>query len=286
MAAGVVGAAVTALRDLGATSLQAVVGPSVCARCYEVPAALRDDVAEAVPVAASVSATGTPAIDVAAGVLQQLHDVGVPVEVVRGCTVERPDLFSHRRDGVTGRFAGVVALHGPDVRERAVTEGGDRSAELGSALAAVRERIAAACAAARRDPAELTLVVVTKTYPLSDVRLLADLGVRDVGEARVAEGGEKAQGCTDLDLVWHAIGQVQTKKANALARWAHVVHSVDRERLVTALGRGAELAGRDLDVLAPGEPRRRSLTRRRTRAGGAGAGRDRLRHNGSAPAGA
>ena len=130
-----------------------------------------------------------------------------------------------------------------------MTAGGDRSAELAGALAAVRERIAAACAAARRDPAEVTLVVVTKTYPLSDVRLLADLGVRDVGEARVAEGGEKAQGCTDLDLVWHAIGQVQTKKANALARWADVVHSVDRERLVTALGRGAELAGRELDVL-------------------------------------
>ena len=130
-----------------------------------------------------------------------------------------------------------------------MTSDAGRSAELARALAAVRERIGAACAAARRDPAELTLVVVTKTYPLSDVRLLADLGVRDVGEARVAEGGEKAQGCADLDLVWHAIGQVQTKKANALARWADVVHSVDRERLVTALGRGAELAGRELDVL-------------------------------------
>ena len=67
-----------------------------------------------------MSAAGTPALDVAAGVLQQLHDARVPVELVRGCTVERPDLFSHRRDGTTGRFAGVVALHdaadvpGPD----------------------------------------------------------------------------------------------------------------------------------------------------------------------------
>ncbi len=113
MADGVVAAAVGAARDLGARDLRAVVGPSVCARCYEVPAALRDQVAEAVPVTASVSATGTPAIDVAAGVLHHLHAEGVPVELVPGCTVERPDLFSHRRDGQdggTGRFAGVVVL--------------------------------------------------------------------------------------------------------------------------------------------------------------------------------
>jgi hypothetical protein len=110
MAAGVVPAVVAALRDLGARDLHAVVGPSVCARCYEVPAALRDEVAAAVPVSASVSRTGTPAIDVAAGVLQQLHEAGVRVGLLPGCTVERPDLFSHRRDGTTGRFAGVVAL--------------------------------------------------------------------------------------------------------------------------------------------------------------------------------
>lgn len=110
MAAGVVPAAVAALRDLGARSVHAVVGPSVCARCYEVPAALRAEVATSVPVSASVSATGTPALDVAAGVLQQLHEAGARAELVRGCTVERSDLFSHRRDGTTGRFAGVVAL--------------------------------------------------------------------------------------------------------------------------------------------------------------------------------
>lgn len=110
MAAGVVPAAVAALRDLGARSVHAVVGPSVCARCYEVPAALRDEVSAAVPVSASVSATGTPALDVVAGVLHQLHDAGAQVELVRGCTAERTDLFSHRRDGTTGRFAGVVAL--------------------------------------------------------------------------------------------------------------------------------------------------------------------------------
>ncbi len=124
-----------------------------------------------------------------------------------------------------------------------------RREELRASLERVRERIDRACEQAGRSPSEVVLVVVTKTYPVDDVRLLAGLGVGDVGEARVAEGAEKAQGCEGLDLTWHAIGQVQTKKANALARWADVVHSVDRDRLATALGRGAELAGRELDVL-------------------------------------
>ncbi len=127
--------------------------------------------------------------------------------------------------------------------------GADRGAELSDALAAVEERVVRACADAGRERSQVTVVVVTKTYPVSDVRLLAGLGVGHVGEARVAEGGDKARECEGLDLTWHAIGQVQTKKANALARWAHLVHSVDRDRLATALGRGAELAGRDLDVL-------------------------------------
>lgn len=124
-----------------------------------------------------------------------------------------------------------------------------RREELRAALATVRARVQQACERAERDPSEVVLVVVTKTYPVDDVRRLAGLGVRDVGEARVAEGGEKAEACAALDLTWHAVGQVQTKKARALARWADVVHSVDRDRLATALGRGAELAGRELDVL-------------------------------------
>jgi len=124
-----------------------------------------------------------------------------------------------------------------------------RLEELRTSLGTVRARVGRACEQSGRDPSEVTLVVVTKTYPVQDVHLLASLGVRHVGEARVAEGAEKAQGSAGLDLTWHAIGQVQTKKANALARWADAVHSVDRDRLAAALGRGAELAGRELDVL-------------------------------------
>lgn len=109
MLAGVVPAAIDAMRDLGAVSLDAVVGPSVCGRCYEVPAAMREDAARVVPVSATVSWTGTPALDVAAGVVAQLGDLGVPVTWVPGCTREREDLYSYRGSGTTGRFAGVVA---------------------------------------------------------------------------------------------------------------------------------------------------------------------------------
>jgi pyridoxal phosphate enzyme (YggS family) len=126
---------------------------------------------------------------------------------------------------------------------------GARRRELADGLAAVEERVLGACRAAGREREEVTVVVVTKTHPASDVRLLAGLGVRDVGEARVAEAATKHEACADLDLRWHAIGQVQTKKSGALARWADVVHSVDRDKLVHALERAAAAAGRELEVL-------------------------------------
>jgi copper oxidase (laccase) domain-containing protein len=109
LVAGVVPAAVAAMRGLGADTIDAVVGPSVCGRCYEVPEAMRSDVAAVVPVAATVSWSGTPAVDVAAGVVTQLREAGVTVRWVPGCTRERPDLYSYRREASTGRFAGVVA---------------------------------------------------------------------------------------------------------------------------------------------------------------------------------
>ncbi|WP_256837550.1 peptidoglycan editing factor PgeF [Ornithinimicrobium faecis] len=111
---GVVGAALEALRDRGARDIEAVVGPSVCPRCYEVPADLREVAAVASPAAYSVSRTGTPAIDVAAGVVDQLQTAGVAVTWLPGCTREDETLFSHRRDGVSGRFAGVIRLLPPE----------------------------------------------------------------------------------------------------------------------------------------------------------------------------
>ena len=102
-----------------------------------------------------------------------------------------------------------------------------------------------------RDPGEVTLVAVTKTFPASDVRLLSELGVRDVGENRDQEAAPKAAECADLspELTWHFIGQLQTNKAASVAGYAGVVHSVDRLRLVRALGAAARKAGRTVTCL-------------------------------------
>jgi YfiH family protein len=112
MVARVVGRAVETMSDLGAKAIEAAVGPSVCGRCYEVPLEMRGDAAAVSPVSAAVSWTGTPAIDVAAGVVEQLRTQDVTVHWVPGCTRESGDLYSYRRDPVTGRFAGVVRLLG------------------------------------------------------------------------------------------------------------------------------------------------------------------------------
>lgn len=142
--------------------------------------------------------------------------------------------------------------------------------EISGGLVAVRERIAGACAAAGRAAEDVRLVVVTKTFPASDVRLLAELGVSDVGENRHQEAEAKAAECADLGLTWHFIGGLQSNKAAAVAGYADVVESVDRLKLVAGLERGARERGSELDVLLqvsldpPG------------REGRAGAGADRL----------
>ncbi len=133
-----------------------------------------------------------------------------------------------------------------------MTAGGhddDRRTQLVRGLAQVRERIERAAGSAGRDPGDVTVVVVTKTFPSSDVRLLAELGVRDVGENRDQEAAEKSRECAGLGLRWHFVGQLQTNKAASVATYADVVHSVDRLRLVDALQRGATRSERTLDVL-------------------------------------
>jgi len=109
--------------------------------------------------------------------------------------------------------------------------------------------MAKACEAAGRDVTELTLIAVTKTRPASDVRLLSELGVADVGENRDAEAAPKAAECAGLNLTWHFVGQLQTNKAASVVRYASVVHSVDRLRLVHALGRAARGAERTVECL-------------------------------------
>jgi pyridoxal phosphate enzyme (YggS family) len=121
-----------------------------------------------------------------------------------------------------------------------------RAAELCDGLARVEARIAAGCVAAGRERSGVTLIVVTKTYPASDVRLLAGLGVREMGESRDQEAGPKAAESADLDLSWHFIGRLQSNKARSVARYADAVHSVDRSSLVGALDRAAAEAGRSV----------------------------------------
>jgi polyphenol oxidase len=111
MALGVVPATVAAMRELGAGAITAWVGPAVCGGCYEVPQALRDEVAAVEPASASTTTWGTPSIDVPGGVRAQLERAGVHVEDVAACTREREDLYSYRRDGAgAGRHAGVIRL--------------------------------------------------------------------------------------------------------------------------------------------------------------------------------
>ncbi|KAF2780678.1 YggS family pyridoxal phosphate-dependent enzyme [Streptomyces coelicoflavus] len=125
----------------------------------------------------------------------------------------------------------------------------DRKQEIAANLAAVEERITAACAAAGRPREEVTLIVVTKTYPADDVRILSELGVRHVAENRDQDAAPKAAACSDLPLSWHFVGQLQTNKVRSVVGYADVVQSVDRARLVAALSKEAVRAGRELGCL-------------------------------------
>ncbi|MDX3381265.1 YggS family pyridoxal phosphate-dependent enzyme [Streptomyces niveiscabiei] len=125
----------------------------------------------------------------------------------------------------------------------------DRKDELAGNLAKVEERIARACADAGRARSEVTLIVVTKTYPASDVRMLSELGVRHVAENKDQDAAPKAAECADLPLTWHFVGQLQTNKARSVVGYADFVQSVDRDRLVVSLSKEAERAGREVGCL-------------------------------------
>ncbi|QFQ96609.1 YggS family pyridoxal phosphate-dependent enzyme [Streptomyces phaeolivaceus] len=125
----------------------------------------------------------------------------------------------------------------------------DRRAQLAENLAKVEERIAAACVAAGRKRDEVTLIVVTKTHPASDVRILSELGVRHVAENKDQDAAPKAAECSDLPLVWHFVGQLQTNKVRSVVGYADLVQSVDRSRLVTALSKEAVRVGREVGCL-------------------------------------
>jgi pyridoxal phosphate enzyme (YggS family) len=106
---------------------------------------------------------------------------------------------------------------------------------LGERLELVQAGIEDAAAAASRDPAGITTVVVTKFHPVELVRELYALGVRDVGENRHQEAQAKSRELADLDLRWHFIGQLQSNKARQVREYASAVHSVDRASVSDAL---------------------------------------------------
>jgi len=154
---------------------------------------------------------------------------------------------------------------------------GDRAAEIAANLAAVRERIAAACVAAGRASDGVTLVAVTKFRPASDVLHLLRLGQTVLGENRDQEASSKAEEvaaalaaeladtASDPRPEWHFIGQLQTNKVKSVVSYADVVESVDRLSLVTALDKAAIRAERgvrafvqvnlDLDAVRDGSGR-------------------------------
>lgn len=124
-----------------------------------------------------------------------------------------------------------------------------RRHEIEANLAELRARIAHACAGAGRVESDVHLIAVTKTWPVDDVRILADLGLTDVGENRDQEAAPKARDFAELDgrpLRWHFIGQLQSNKAKSVVRYANMVHTVDRMSLATALGRATKTP---LDIL-------------------------------------
>jgi PLP dependent protein len=127
-----------------------------------------------------------------------------------------------------------------------------RVAVLAANLERVRQRLAAACAAANRSPDDVTLIAVTKYFPASDVLHLRDLGVLQMGENRDQEAAAKSARVAEAGALvdWHFIGQLQRNKCASVVTYASAVHSVDSVRLAQALGRAASRVRREpLNVL-------------------------------------
>ena len=119
-ASGVLDAVIDRMTGLGAAveRLEVLLGPAVCGRCYEVPPAMRDEVEAALPGSASTTRTGTAGLDLRVGLARRLADLGVTrVGTDPRCTIEDPDLYSHRREGRCGRQAAITWLDPRDVRD-------------------------------------------------------------------------------------------------------------------------------------------------------------------------
>ncbi|MGB3773547.1 MAG: YggS family pyridoxal phosphate-dependent enzyme [Rhodococcus sp. (in: high G+C Gram-positive bacteria)] len=123
-----------------------------------------------------------------------------------------------------------------------MTDQAERRTYLSEHLDQVRDRLRSACAAADRDAGDVTLLPVTKFFPASDIALLHDLGCTAFGESREQDASPKVAEIGTDGVQWHMIGRLQRNKAKAVAVWAHSIHSVDTDRLVTALGKAVATA--------------------------------------------
>ena len=103
----------------------------------------------------------------------------------------------------------------------------DRKAEIARNLQEVKERIIGAAKSVNRDPNEIELIVVTKTFPISDIEILRDLGETNFGENRDQEAGPKAE---IISATWHFQGQIQSNKIKSICQWADVIHSISSEK--------------------------------------------------------
>jgi hypothetical protein len=120
-----------------------------------------------------------------------------------------------------------------------------RAQEISATLANVEDRVSKAAEKAGRNRSELTLIAVTKTYPASDVQILADLGVSNFGENRSDEGSEKSQ---LISATWHFQGQVQGRKLKDIASWATYIHSIDSADHITKLSRICSETDRKISI--------------------------------------
>ena len=115
----------------------------------------------------------------------------------------------------------------------------NRLSEIQSNLEIIQTRIKNVCSAAGRDISEITLIAVTKTYPASDVDLLKQLGIENVGENRDQEASSKKSEVKN-EFKWHFIGQLQSNKAKSVVNYADLIHSVDRWSLAKEIQKSAQ----------------------------------------------
>jgi pyridoxal phosphate enzyme (YggS family) len=125
-----------------------------------------------------------------------------------------------------------------------------RKDEIAQNLQEVKERIQSAANSVNRDPNEIQLIVVTKTFPISDIEILCDLGELNFGENRDQEAGPKAQ---TIPATWHFQGQIQSNKIKSICEWADVIHSISSEKEILKFAQSARKHQVFLQVSLDGE---------------------------------